>query len=49
MSIGLFTDEVIDYFSNPRNAGEMEDANGIGDAGDPGCGDTMRLYIGSAP
>jgi len=42
MSIGLFTDEVIDHFSNPRNAGEMEDANGIGDAGDPGCGDTMR-------
>jgi nitrogen fixation NifU-like protein len=45
MSIGLFTDEVIDHFSNPRNAGEMEDANGIGNAGDPGCGDTMRLYI----
>ena len=45
MSIGLFTDEVIDHFSNPRNAGEMEDANGIGDAGDPSCGDTMRLYM----
>ena len=45
MSIGLFTDEVIDHFSNPRNTGEMEDANGIGDAGDPSCGDTMRLYI----
>ena len=45
MSIGLFTDEVIDHFSNPRNAGEMVDANGIGDAGDPSCGDTMRLYI----
>ena len=45
MPIGLFTDEVIDHFSNPRNVGEMEDANGIGDAGDPGCGDTMRLYI----
>ena len=45
MSIGLFTDEVIDHFSNPRNVGEMVDANGIGDAGDPSCGDTMRLYI----
>lgn len=45
MPIGLFTDEVIDHFSNPRNVGEMEDANGIGDAGDPSCGDTMRLYI----
>jgi len=45
MPIGLFTDEVIDHFSNPRNVGEMEDANGIGDAGDPSCGDTMRLNI----
>ena len=45
MSIGLFTDEVIDHFSNPRNAGELENANGVGDAGDPSCGDTMRLYI----
>jgi len=45
MSIGLFTDEVIDHFSNPRNVGGMEDANGIGTAGDPGCGDTMKLYI----
>jgi nitrogen fixation NifU-like protein len=45
MSIGLFTDEVIDHFSNPRNAGELEDANGIGNAGDPDCGDTMKLYI----
>lgn len=45
MSIGLFTDEVIDHFSNPRNAGELEDANGIGTAGDSSCGDTMKLYI----
>lgn len=45
MSIGLFTDEVIDHFSNPRNTGEVEGANGIGDAGDPKCGDAMRLYI----
>lgn len=44
MSIGLFTDEVIDHFSNPRNVGELEDANGIGMAGDPSCGDTMKLY-----
>ncbi|MEA5058753.1 MAG: iron-sulfur cluster assembly scaffold protein [Clostridia bacterium] len=45
MSIGLFTDEVIDHFSNPRNAGALEDANGIGNAGDPHCGDSMTLYI----
>jgi len=45
MPIGLFTDEVIDHFSHPRNAGVIENANGIGDAGDPKCGDAMRLYI----
>jgi len=45
MSIGLFTDEVLDRFSNPRNGGELEDANGIGMAGDPSCSDTMKLYI----
>ena len=45
MAIGLFTDEVIDHFSHPRNAGELENANGIGDAGDRNCGDTMKLYI----
>lgn len=45
MAIGLFTDEVIEHFSNPRNVGELEDANGIGTAGDPICGDTMKLYI----
>lgn len=45
MSIGLFTDEVIEHFSNPRNSGELEDANGIGNAGDPNCGDAMKLYI----
>jgi NifU-like protein involved in Fe-S cluster formation len=45
MSVGLFTDEVIDHFTNPRNVGEMEDADAVGVAGDPGCGDAMELYI----
>ena len=45
MSIGLFTDEVLDHFTNPRNAGELVNANGIGNAGDSGCGDTMKLFI----
>ncbi len=45
MSVGLFTDEVIDHFTNPRNAGEMEDADAVGVAGDPDCGDAMELYI----
>jgi len=45
MAIGLFTDQVIDHFSNPRNAGELEDANGVGLAGDPDCGDIMQLFV----
>ena len=45
MSIGLFTEEVIDHFCNPRNAGEIKEASGIGDGGDSNCGDTIRLYI----
>ncbi|NLF80336.1 MAG: iron-sulfur cluster assembly scaffold protein [Clostridia bacterium] len=45
MAIGLFTDQVIDHFSNPRNAGELANANGVGLAGDPDCGDIMQLFI----
>jgi|SRR5574344_214699 nitrogen fixation protein NifU and related proteins len=45
MCIGLFTDQVIDHFSKPRNAGVLENADGIGEAGDPECGDAMKLYI----
>lgn len=45
MCIGLFTDQVIDHFSKPRNAGVLENSDGIGEAGDPECGDAMKLYI----
>lgn len=45
MSIGLFTDEVIDHFSNPRNTVELENPDGIGCAGDSSCGDMMKLCI----
>lgn len=45
MSIGLFTDEVIDHFFNPRNTGELENPDGIGCAGDSSCGDMMTLCI----
>lgn len=45
MSIGLFTDQVIDHFSNPRNVGELPDANAIGRAGSLECGDYLELYI----
>ena len=36
---------VIDHFMEPRNAGEMPEANGIGKAGDPSCGDAVGIYI----
>lgn len=45
MSIGLFTDQVIDHFSNPRNVGVLPDANGVGHAGSMECGDYLEIYI----
>jgi nitrogen fixation NifU-like protein len=41
----FYTDKVIDHFSNPRNVGEMEDADGYALVGDPSCGDQMKLWI----
>ena len=40
-----YSDVVMDHFSNPRNVGEIEDANGIGEVGNPVCGDMMTFYI----
>jgi len=45
MGMGLFTDQVIDHFSNPRNVGIMEDADAKGTGGDPICGDFLTIYI----
>ncbi len=45
MGIGLFTDQVIDHFSNPRNVGIMEGADAKGTGGDPKCGDFLTIYI----
>ena len=40
-----YTDKVLDFFMNPKNVGEIKDADGIGTVGNPVCGDVMRLYI----
>ena len=41
----MYSDIVMDHFTNPRNAGVIEDADGIGEVGNPVCGDMMTFYI----
>ena len=41
----MYSEKVMDHFTNPRNVGEMPDANGIGVEGNPVCGDVMKIYI----
>ena len=40
-----YSEKVMEHFSNPRNVGEIENADGIGKVGNPVCGDIMNLYI----
>jgi len=40
-----YSDEVIEHFKNPHNQGEIQDADGVGQVGNPVCGDMMKLYI----
>ena len=40
-----YTDKVLDHFTHPRNVGEIEDANGIGEVGNAKCGDIMKIYL----
>ena len=41
----MYSEKVIDHFSNPRNVGEIENADGVGTIGNSKCGDIMRMYL----
>ena len=41
----LYSEKVMDHFNNPRNVGVIEDADGVGEVGNPVCGDIMKITI----
>lgn len=41
----MYSEKVMDYFMNPRNVGEIENASGVGTVGNAKCGDIMRMYL----
>jgi len=45
MIIQMYTEIVMEHFTNPRNVGEMSNPDGVGKVGNPACGDLMWIYI----
>ncbi len=43
--MGPYSEKVMDHFMNPRNMGEIKEADAVGTVGNPACGDVMRLYL----
>ena len=43
--MALYSKKVMDHFRNPRNVGVIEDADGVGEVGNPVCGDIMKIYL----
>ena len=41
----MYSDKVMDHFKNPRNVGEIDNADGIGEVGNPVCGDIMKIFL----
>lgn len=41
----MYSEAVMDHFMNPRNVGQLADADGVGTEGNPVCGDVMKIYI----
>lgn len=41
----MYTEKVMEHFKNPRNVGEIPEADGVGQVGNPKCGDIMKMYL----